>query len=219
MEKAKEKEKNLIKFNFYQYIWIFIAGCYLGYGVETIWCLIKHGFIESRKSLVLGHLSVAYGMGAVLLTLILIYFQKAKIWKIFVIAFLSGSVVEYICSLGQEIIFGSVAWDYSHLPLNINGRICLIYSVFWGILGVIWVNLVIPFLNKCFEKIHIPFEKVIIWAFIAFFVFDGTLSAAAALRMDERKTDAEPSNRIEIFLDEHYDDETMHKIYANSQDV
>ncbi len=219
MEKAKKKEKNLIKFNFYQYIWIFIAGCYLGYGVETIWCLIKHGFIESRKSLVLGHLSVAYGMGAVLLTLILIYFQKAKIWKIFVIAFLSGSFVEYICSLGQEIIFGSVAWDYSHLPLNINGRICLIYSVFWGILGVIWVKLVIPFLNKCFEKIHIPFEKVIIWAFIAFFVFDGALSAAAALRMDERKTDAEPSNRIEIFLDEHYDDKTMHKIYANSQDV
>jgi len=214
-----EKTEKKIKFNFYQYIWIFIAGCYLGYGVETVWCLIKHGFIESRKSLVLGHLSVAYGMGAVLLTLILIYFQNAKIWKIFVIAFLSGSVTEYICSLGQEIVFGSVAWDYSHLPLNINGRICLIYSAFWGILGVVWVKLVIPLLNKGFEKIHIPGEKIIIWAFIAFFVFDGALSAGAALRMDERKTGAEPSNRIEVFLDEHYDDETMHKIYANSKDV
>ena len=208
-----------IKFNFYQYVWIFIAACYLGYGVETIWCLIKNGFIESRKSLVLGHLSVAYGMGAVLLTLILIKFQDAKLWKVFVIAFLSGTVTEYICSLGQEIVFGSVAWDYSNLPLNINGRVCLIYSLFWGVLGVIWVKLVIPLLNKGFEKIKIPFEKVIIWAFIAFFIFDAALSAAAGIRMDKRAEGNEPSNKIEQFLDERYDDDTMHKIYANSKDV
>ena len=110
------------KFNFRQYVWIFIIGCYTGYAVETLWCLIKNGYIESRRSLVLGHLSVAYGMGAVLLTLILVRFQGAAWWKIFLISFFSGTVTEYICSLGQEICFGSVAWDYSHLPLNINGR-------------------------------------------------------------------------------------------------
>ena len=176
----------MAKFNFYQYVWIFISGCYLGYGVETLWCLIKLGYIESRKSLVLGHLSVAYGMGAVLLTLLLVHFQNSSAWKIFLVAFVSGTVVEYICSLGQEICFGSVAWDYSHLPLNINGRVCLLYSLFWGVLGLFWVKLVIPFMSKCFDKINIPFDKVIIWAFIAFFVFDATLSASAAIRMDKR---------------------------------
>ena len=90
-------------FNFFQYVWIFIAGCYSGYIIETLWCLIRHGYIESRKSLVLGHLSVAYGMGAGLLTLVLIRFQNASVWKIFLIAFLTGTVTEYICSLGQEI--------------------------------------------------------------------------------------------------------------------
>ena len=68
----------MIEFNFYQYIWIFIMGCYSGYGIETLWCLIKNGFIESRKSLVLGHLSVAYGMGAVLLTLLLIQLGNSQ---------------------------------------------------------------------------------------------------------------------------------------------
>ena len=62
-----------VKFNFRQYVWIFAIGCYVGYAIETLWCLIKNGYIESRSSLVLGHLSVAYGMGAVLLTLILIH--------------------------------------------------------------------------------------------------------------------------------------------------
>lgn len=204
-------------FTFFQYVWIFIAGCYGGFLVETLWCLIKNGYIESRKSLVLGHLSVAYGMGAVLLTLILVRFQRAKLWKIFLIAFVSGTVTEYICSLGQEICFGTVAWDYSHLPLNINGRVCLLYSFFWGVLGVVWVKAVIPLMRKIFDRVHLPFEKVIVWAFIAFFVFDCALSASAALRMNERAQGIAASNKVEQFLDTYYPDDKMNQIYANSR--
>lgn len=206
-----------IKFNFFQYVWIFIAGCYGGYIVETIWCLIRHGYIESRKSLVLGHLSVAYGMGAVLLTLVLIRLQHASWWKIFLVAFVTGTVTEYICSLGQEILFGTVAWDYSNVPLNINGRVCLLYSLFWGALGVFWVKVMIPVMNKIFTSVHLPFEKAIIWVFLAFFVTDCALSATAAFRMNERRTGEAPSNKYEEFLDEHYDDQKMHEIYANSR--
>ena len=187
-----------IKFNVFQYVWIFIASCYTGYLVETLWCLIKHGFIESRKSLVLGHLSVAYGMGAVLLTLLLVHFENAQVWKIFLVAFASGTAVEYICSLGQEILFGSVAWDYSNVPLNINGRVCLLYSLFWGVLGVFWVKIMIPFMGK---------------------IFAAVLSGSAAFRMNQREAGMAPSNKIEQFLDVHYPDEKMHQIYANSKSV
>ena len=76
---------DLEKFKIHQYIWVFIAGCYGGYLVETIWCLIRLGHIESRKSLVLGHLSVAYGMGAVLLTLLLVHFLNKPLWEIFLV--------------------------------------------------------------------------------------------------------------------------------------
>ena len=208
-----------IKFDFKKYVWIFVIACYAGYAIETLWCLIRNGFVESRKSLVLGHLSVAYGMGAVLLTLILVWFQNSSAWKIFLISFLSGTVTEYICSLGQEICFGSVAWDYSNLPLNINGRVCLLYSVFWGVIGLGWVKLVMPLLNKLFEKVHIPFENVLIVGFLVFFVFDAILSAGAAVRMDRRAEGVAPTNRIEAFLDTHFDDETMKTIYANSKSV
>lgn len=206
-------------FTFFQYVWIFVAGCYGGFLVETVWCLIKNGYIESRKSLVLGHLSVAYGMGAVLLTLILVHFQQSKLWKIFLVAFLSGTVTEYICSLWQEICFGSVAWDYSKLPLNINGRVCLLYSLFWGVVGVFWVKAVIPLLQKVFSSVKLPHERLLVSAFIVFFVFDCVLSASAALRMNERAQGVSPSNRIEQFLDTHYPDEKMNEIYANSKPV
>lgn len=209
----------MIKFDFKKYVWIFVIGCYVGYAIETLWCLVRNGYIENRKSLVLGHLSVAYGMGAVLLTLILVRFQHSSAWKVFLISFLSGTVTEYICSLGQEICFGSVAWDYSDVPLNINGRVCLLYSVFWGVIGLGWVRLIMPLLDKLFTKIRIPFESALVTAFLVFFVFDALLSAGAAVRMNQRKEGLPPSNRIEVFLDTHFDDETMQKIYANSKSV
>ncbi|MCC8016698.1 MAG: putative ABC transporter permease [Clostridiales bacterium] len=192
-----------IKFNFYQYVWIFIVSCYIGYAFETLWRLIKNGTIESRKSLVLGHLSVAYGMGAmgaVLSTLVLIRLQTARLWKIFLIAFVTGTATEYICFLGQEICFGTVAWDYSNLPLNINGRVCLLYSLFWGVLGVFWVKVMIPFMYKRFKSINIPAEKVIIWAFVGFFAFDCALSASAAVRMNKRDNGEPPSHSCRVVI-------------------
>ena len=204
---------------FYKYVYIFLVCCVVGFTVETLWCLIKNGYIESRKSLVYGPLSVAYGMGGVLLTAVLSKFTDSSLWKVFIISFLVGTVAEYICSLGQEIVFGSVAWDYSHLPLNINGRVCLLYSLFWGVLGIAWVKLIMPLTDKFIAFVPMNLSHILVWAFIVFFVFDAGLSAVAALRWNERKEGLEPSNRMEIFLDMHFPDERMKKIYANSRDV
>lgn len=216
MEKTKKGEKGL---DFYKLVWIFAACCVIGFVVETAWCFLRHGYIESRKSLVYGPLSVAYGMGGVLLTLVLSRFKNASGWKIFLISFLAGTVAEYICSLGQEIVFGSVAWDYSELPLNINGRVCLLYSLFWGVLGIFWVKVFMPLTDKLIDKMPVNLSHILIWAFVAFFVFDAALSATAALRMNERDIGKAPSNSVEVYLDKHFPDERMHSIYANSRDV
>lgn len=204
---------------FYKYVYIFIVCCVVGFAVETAWCFLRHGYIESRKSLVYGPLSVAYGMGGVLLTAVLSRFTNSPLWKVFLISFAVGTVAEYICSLGQEIVFGSVAWDYSDLPLNINGRVCLLYSIFWGVLGVAWVKLIMPLTDKIIVFIPMNLSHVLVWTFVVFFIFDAGLSAAAAFRMNERKENIPPSNRIEVFLDEHFPDERMRKIYANSKEV
>lgn len=204
---------------FYKYVYIFLICCVVGFAVETLWCLLKNGYIESRKSLVYGPLSVAYGMGGVLLTAALSKFRDSSLWKVFLVSFVVGTIAEYICSLGQEIVFGSVAWDYSHLPLNINGRVCLLYSLFWGILGITWVKLIMPLTDKLIAFIPMKLNGILVWTFIAFFIFDAGLSAVAALRWNERKEGLEPSNRMEVFLDKHFPDDRMKSIYANSRDV
>lgn len=198
---------------------IFAACCVIGFCAETLWCFIRHGYIESRKSLVYGPLSVAYGMGGVLLTLVLYHFEDCRWYTIFAVSFLVGSVAEYICSLGQEIVFGSVAWDYSNLPLNINGRVCLLYSLFWGALGVFWVKAFMPLTEHLCGMVPQNVGSVLAVVFCIFFAYDSILSAAAATRMNKRDAGEAPKNSIELYLDKHFDDERMHSIYANSKKV
>ena len=216
MDDAVRSETGL---SFYKLVFIFAVCCVVGFSVETAWCYLRHGYVESRKSLVWGPLSVTYGMGGVLLTLVLSRFEAAALWKVFLLSFAVGTGAEYICSLGQEIVFGSVAWDYSHLPLNINGRVCLLYSVFWGVLGVAWVRLVMPLTDKLFALIPGRIAAVLVWAFVVFFVLDCFVSATAAFRMNQREAGQAPRNRYEQYLDVHFTDERMHQIYANSKKV
>lgn len=200
-------------------VWIFAISSLIGYCIEEIWCLIKNGYFESRKSLVYGHLSVIYGMGAVILTLALNRFSGDSFFKIFLVAFLTGTLTEYIASLGQEIVFGSVAWDYSGVPLNINGRVCIPYSLFWGILGYVWIKFIYPFMSTVIEKIPYRTGKIITACFLIYFIFDCFMSASAGLRMVARANGKGARNSFEKFLDRRFTDERMHNIYANSKSV
>ncbi len=70
-----------------------------------------------------------------------------------------GSVTEYIVSFGTEILIGTRWWDYSDKILNINGRVCLLYSIFWGIFNSILVKLVNPKIDKLCTKYKIKFQE------------------------------------------------------------
>ena len=87
---------------------------------------------------------------------------------------------------------------------------------FGAILGIAWIKLIYPPMDKLIGKLPIKLGRVLTWAFIIFFIFDAILSASAALRMDQRDKGAAPRNAFESYLDEHFDDARMHRIYANS---
>lgn len=74
-------------------------------------------------------------------------------------------------------------------------------------------------MSKAIEKIPVKLGNVIMWTFIVFFIFDCFVSATAGLRMDKRDAGQAPNNVYEQFLDNHFPDERMNEIYANSQKV
>ena len=201
--------------NLYKLLLVCFIGCFGGVVIELLWCLLTNGYIESRAGLVYGPFNLLYGAGAVALTVCLYRFRNRSGWISFLGGMLVGTVVEYLCSWGQEALFGSRSWDYSAMPFNLNGRVCLLYSVFWGVLGVFWIKDLYPRMAQLILKIPNKIGKILTVAVTVFLIFNSVVSLLAVDRWSERVAGQAPSNSLEELLDERFPNERMESIYAN----
>lgn len=107
--------------------------------------------IEQRKLVNSGFLNgpfcPIYGFGAVIMILCLDSL-KDSIILLFMVAFFVLSLWEYMVGIFLEKVFKTKYWDYSHLKFNIQGRVCLKNSLFWGVLGVIFIR----YIHPCIEE-------------------------------------------------------------------
>ena len=201
--------------NGYKLLLVCFIGSFFGVIIEMLWCLVSRGYIESRAGLVYGPFNLLYGFGAVVLTVTLYKFRNRGAWISFLGGIIVGSVVEYFCSWGQEFVFGTRSWDYSKMPFNINGRICLLYSIFWGILGVLWIKNLYPRMAKLILKIPNRVGKICTWVLLAFFVVNTVMSGLALTRWTQRNAGIPAANTFWQTIDEWFPDERMEKVYAN----
>ena len=135
----------------------FIIYSVAGYIIETLYGMITKGVWESRQSFLYGPFCGIYGLGAVVMILCLHKFPK-KYNVLFIGSFIVGSIVEYAISLFGEVVLGVKWWDYSNMPLNINGRICVYFSVFWGFLGMYLIISLNPKVDKIINWIKSKFK-------------------------------------------------------------
>lgn len=195
-------------------IWVFLVCALLGDIIESISGAIG-GQFYSRSSVLYGPFSFVWGLGGVLLTITLQPLAGKQDRYVFLAGFVIGGVYEYMCSLFTEIVFGTVFWDYSWMPLNIGGRTNVLYCFCWGALAVIWVKILYPYMSRWIEKLPAVLGKVITWLVVCFMLSNALLTAAAMLRYDARKERPEPANRLEAFLDEQYGDAFMENRWQN----
>ena len=220
-KRTKEKETVFAEgCSFYKLASLFFIGAFLGDITETIFCLITAGKLMSRSSVVYGPFSIVWGLGCAFLTAILYRIRNKNDSYIFIAGTLLGGVYEYICSVFTELVFGTVFWDYSKFAFNLGGRINLLYCFFWGIAAVVWMKLLYPRLSTGIEKIPMKAGKIICTVMLVFMIFDCLLSAMALARYTERNTTGKQAqNEVESFLDEHFGDERMERIYPNAKIV
>ena len=155
------------KINYHKIIWYFTIFSIIGLIIETIYCYITTGKIESRKGLIIGPFCPIYGLGAATIIAFLDNSNKNK-KQLFLRGFFFGSIIEYIISYILEAIYGMRFWEYSYLKYNLNGRISLIYSIFWGILTAILIKYLSPKIDKVLNKIKN--KKIAIILFIFFII-------------------------------------------------
>lgn len=197
--------------------WIFIIGSVFGFFAEMLYALVYTRTLEIRQGLIYGPFIQIYGIGAVAYYLLISKVQEPK--KAFFLGMIMGGILEYFCSFFQEIFFGTISWDYSNLFLNLNGRVCLLYCVYWGIIAIMYLKIVYPFLKKIEPLIHKKSVKIITVFLMLFMTFDITISCMAANRQQERHQNIPADGMIDEFLDKAYPDELLDRIYNNKKEI
>ena len=161
------------------YIMIYSFGGWLLESIsKTFWekQWVNSGFLN-------GPICPIYGLGAVLMITVLTPL-KENILLLFLAAFALLSVWEYLVGIFLEKVFKTKYWDYSHLKFNFQGRICLKNSLYWGILGVLFIRYIHPWVATHVEQIStylLTYMNIILYSI---FIVDIVFSVMAVIHME-----------------------------------
>lgn len=158
------------KLTIHHIFWYFLIFSIAGIIIETIYCYATTGVLESRKGLIWGPFCPVYGVSASILIIFLNRHQNKNILQLFIYGFIVGSIAEYILSFGLEAIYGMRFWDYGYVKLHLNGRICLQYSLYWGILSAVIMKLIKPSIDKIIQKLPIKGRNITEIILMIFFI-------------------------------------------------
>ena len=171
----QSKEKNKIKLSRFQlFILYFFLFAFIGWLMETIYAIFTLGHFVKRGFLY-GPICPIYGFGALMLILFLAKYRKNNL-KLFIYAAVIFSVFEYIVSYCLDALFAMHWWDYTNEFFNLNGRITLSFSIAWGIIAILFINHIYPFLKKkvnlFLSKFSYSLQITIVRVFSLIFISD-----------------------------------------------
>ena len=162
------------------WFWGFVCYSFVGFCLEVLFAWVTGGR-RDRKCMVVLPLCPVYGLGAVLI-LYLAPWAGGNLLLLFGIGAAAATVVEYGMALWYEQVLGVSFWDYSELRGNLQGKVCIPFSLAWGglALGLVrWVHPgVLPVIGE------IPFGLTV--SMLILVVTDTVVSAVMLRRTGNR---------------------------------
>ena len=203
--------KGYIQLDFFNLFWIFVIAAFLGDMVESVYhvIVVDPGHWQDRAGVLYGQFSPIYGFGAVLMTLALNRFHKAHIIVVFLVSAVIGGAFEYFVSWFMQFAFGAVAWDYSGTFGNIDGRTNVFFMCMWGLLGVAWIKLLLPFMLKVVNLIPWKWRYSVTTVCATLMILDGAMTLLALDFWYERLSGHDPQSAMAQFFAHYYDNEWM----------
>lgn len=160
--------------SFFDILSYFVIYSFLGWILESIFRSICEKKIINTGFLV-GPVCPIYGVGAIIMITIMgkLY---GKIIGIFLVSLVVLTIWEYLVGVFLEKAFKTKYWDYSDHKINFQGRICLTNSIFWGLLGVGFINYIHPYICSIINQIDINLLKNVIYIFTIIMIIDAIVS-------------------------------------------
>lgn len=198
-----------LELGLYHLAWMFLICSFLGLAGETLASYVVDGRWESRAGYVIGPLSPLYGLGAVVMTVALNPLRNRNAAVQFLVAAALGGAVEYFAGWFFETRYGIVAWSYISQPFNLHGRTCLAVMVMWGVLGVVWADMVLPWVVKQLERVPEDMRKPLTAGALVFIVADSVLTLVCLDCWFWRMAGYAPGNPVQEFCALYFGDEFM----------
>ena len=130
---------------FYEVFWVFLIYSFLGWCMEVTYAAVCNGTFVNRGFLN-GPVCPIYGVG-VLLVIGLLWPLKNNALILFVGSVVVTTALEFLVGWVLEKLFHAVWWDYSEMPFNLQGRVCLPCSLGFGAAGLLVIYAVKAFLQ------------------------------------------------------------------------
>ena len=142
--------------------------------VEKRWC--NRGFL-------FGPVCPIYGVGAVAAILVFGAPGAAAAglpaWVVFLACAAGASAIEWVTSIALERLFGAVWWDYSNMPLNLQGRVCVPAAALFGACGLGVVYVALPLARLAAQAVPPLAFEVAALVLAALLSADATLTVCA----------------------------------------
>lgn len=179
-------EFTILHFDLYFLLANFFLYSFFGWIYESSYvsaknkCFVNRGFLN-------GPLIPIYGVGATLIYVIL-YPIRDNILYVFVGGAILATVLELITSYVMEKLFHTKWWDYSNFKFNLQGRVCLMVSLFWGVLAILMTQLLQPLMNNLIFIVPLKIGKYVIVLVSALFLIDLILTIVSTAQLDKKLT-------------------------------
>jgi uncharacterized membrane protein len=154
-------------------LWFFIYS-FVGWAWETALFTVQERRFVNRGFLN-GPFCPIYGCGG-LLFLLLLAGRVHNVFAIFVLAVVLATALEYLTAVILENLFHAKWWDYSMFPLNYKGRISVISSAVFGIMSVLQLKFIHPFVKGMTDQLHPSFKTLLVLAILLYLFVDLSLT-------------------------------------------
>lgn len=171
---------------------LFLVYSFLGWIIETGVASLKNKRFRNR-GLVNGPMCMIYGFSGVFMTVFLVEL-KATPFFLFLGTAITATVIEWFAGKLLELLNQERWWDYSNKKWNLNGYICLQYSVIWGILGsiaIMWLN---DFFINIVSLLPGLVLAIVVWSLVIVNVLDVVASLVAIVQKQKEQS---PSMLVE----------------------
>jgi uncharacterized membrane protein len=162
-------------------VYFFVIYAFIGWIIESFYASLSEGRFINRGFLN-GPFCPIYGFGAVLI-IVALHPVLDRPFLLFSGAVIITSTLEYLTGLGLEKVFDQKWWDYSNRRFNVKGRICLLFSLYWGIGAIIIMKLVQPWIVNMVGKIPSQYGFLIVYGLIGYFLIDFVWTLRSVLEL------------------------------------